>query len=361
MLLVTRPVIETLEEDDTRGRFLIGPLERGFGHTLGNSLRRTLLSSIPGAAVTQIQLDGAIHEFSVIEGVVEDVSDIILNLKDLVIKVPDDFEEMQIEVEQAGPAKITGSIIATDDAIEVMNPDLHIATVNSGCVFSGLLTIARGRGYRQSGPAGSVSTDGVVPIDAIFSPIRRVTLAVEETSGGQDQLILDITTDQTLTPSDAVASAASTLISLLGVVEAISQEYPQVQVEHMAALAAASSEPDIRPIEELHLSERAQNCLHRAQINTIGELASKTPKELLKITNFGEKSLKEVQEAMARHNLSLVEDFDLSDLAASGFASDSDEFSGEVGGSFTSEAKVDGDFDSSELDDEEAYFEDKKK
>ncbi len=356
MLLLSRPVIETLEENDTRGRFLIGPLERGFGHTLGNSLRRTLLSSIPGAAVTQIQLDGAIHEFSVVEGVTEDVSDIVLNLKDLVLKVPEDFEELEIEIEEHGPTDITGSIFAQSPDIEVINPELHIATVNSGCVLSGFVTISRGRGYRQAGHAGSESTEGVIPIDAIFSPIRRVTFVVEETSGGNDQLILDVTTDRTLTPSDAIASAASTLISLLGVIEAISEEYPQVQVEHMAALVAASSEPDNRPIEELRLSERAQNCLRRAQINTIGELASQTPKQLLKITNFGEKSLREVKEAMARYDLSLVEDFGVGDLSGDGYSSSSEEYSGEVSGSYSSEVASGTDFDESELDDEDAFF-----
>ena len=359
MLLLSRPVIETLEEDDTQGRFLIGPLERGFGHTLGNSLRRTLLSSIPGAAITKIQMDGAIHEFSVIDGVVEDVSEIILNLKDLVLKVPEEFEERELEVSVSGPAEVTGSSLlkgADDSDIEIMNPDLHIATVNSGCTLSGFITISRGRGFRQAGHAGPESTEGVVPVDAIFSPIRRVTFVVEETSGGDDQLIVDITTDETVSPSQAIASAASTLISLLGVVEGISEEYPQVGVEHMAALAAASSEPDNRPVEDLHLSERAQNCLRRAQINTIGELASRTPKQLMSITNFGEKSLREVKEAMAKHNLSLVEDIDIGSF--SGEAGEgSEEFAGEFIGSFSSEPTgEDDDFDESQLDDEEAFF-----
>ena len=312
MLLLSRPTIETLEEDDSRGRFVIGPLERGFGHTLGNSLRRTLLSSIPGAAVTQVKLEGAIHEFGTIEGVVEDVSDIILNFKDLVLKVPEDAEDIKIPIDAAGPASVSGEILTknSDIDIEVVNPDLHIATVNNKSAFSGEVTISRGRGYLQAGPAGPASTDGVIPIDAIFSPIRRVTFVVEETADGSDQLILDVTTDMTLQPSEAVASAAGTLRSLLGVIEGIADEFPQVQVEQVAAMAAAEELADRRPIEELQLSERAQNCLKRAQINTIGELIGSTPKELLLITNFGEKSLREVQEVLAAHELSLVESLD---------------------------------------------------
>lgn len=310
MLLLSRPTIETLEEDDSRGRFVIGPLERGFGHTLGNSLRRTLLSSIPGAAVTQVKLEGATHEFGTIEGVVEDVSDIILNFKDLVLKVPEDAEDIEVEIEETGPASVSGETLAKNSDIEVVNPDLHIATVNSKSALSGVVTISRGRGYLQAGPAGPASTDGVIPIDAIFSPIRRVTFVVEETADGSDQLILDVTTDMTLQPSEAVASAAGTLRSLLGVIEGITDEFPQVQVEQVAAMAAAEELADRRPIEELQLSERAQNCLKRAQINTIGELIGSTPKELLLITNFGEKSLREVQEVLAAHELSLVESLD---------------------------------------------------
>ena len=316
MLLLSRPTIETLEEDDSRGRFVIGPLERGFGHTLGNSLRRTLLSSIPGAAVTQVQLDGAIHEFGTIEGVVEDVSDIILNFKDLVLKIPEDAEEIVIEIDETGPASISGDILAKNSDIEVVNPDLHIATVNNNSALSGAVTISHGRGYTQAGPAGPASTDGVIPIDAIFSPIRRVTFVVEETADGSDQLILDVTTDKTLQPSEAVASAAGTLRSLLGVIEGIADEFPQVQVEQVVAMAAAEELVDRRLIEELKLSERSQNCLKRAHINTIGELIGHTPKELLGITNFGEKSLREVQEVLAAHELSLVESLDDSMIGA---------------------------------------------
>ena len=328
MLLLSRPTIETLEEDDSRGRFVIGPLERGFGHTLGNSLRRTLLSSIPGAAVTQVQLDGAIHEFGTIEGVAEDVSDIILNFKDLVLKIPEDAEDIEVEIDETGPAAVSGETLAKNSGIEVVNPDLHIATVNNKSALSGVVTISRGRGYLQAGPAGPASTDGVIPIDAIFSPIRRVTFVVEETADGSDQLILDVTTDRTLLPSEAVASAAGTLRSLLGVIEGITDEFPQVQVEQVAAMAAAEELADRRPIEELQLSERAQNCLKRAQINTIGELIGSTPKELLQITNFGEKSLREVQEILAAHGLSLVESLD-EDAAFAAIEGDQDAESAE--------------------------------
>ena len=323
MLLLSRPTIETLEEDDSRGRFVIGPLERGFGHTLGNCLRRTLLSSIPGAAVTRVKFDGAIHEFGTIEGVVEDVSDIILNFKDLVFKIHEDFEDIEIKIDQSGPATVTGKVLASDSSIEVVNPDLHIATVNSNSTLSGVVTVSHGRGYLQAGPAGPVSTYGVIPIDAIFSPIRRVTFVVEETADGSDRLILDVTTDKTLKPSEAMASAAGTLRSLLGVIEDLAEEFPQVQVEQVAALMAAEELADRRPIEELHLSERAQNCLKRAHINTVGDLISHTPKELLQITNFGEKSLREVQEVLAAYELSLVEN--LGDSVAANQAGDGQE------------------------------------
>lgn len=355
MLLLSRPKIETLDETESRGSFLVGPLERGFGHTLGNSIRRTLLSSIPGAAVTQIQFDNAVHEFSVMEGVVEDVSEIILNLKDLVIKVPDDFEDCKIRVEEHGPATITGSIMTQESDIEVMNPELHIATVNSGCTFSGFITISRGRGYLQAGPAGAESTYGVIPIDAIFSPIRRVTFVVEETADGSDQLILDVTTDKTLSPSEAVASAASTLISLLGVVQAISEEYPEVQVQNIDEFVTSSSEPDDRSIDELHLSERAQNCLRRAQINTIGELISRTAGDLRKITNFGDKSLKEVEDVLAKRNLSLVAEIDTASLAGQSFISGADQYEGTVGGSYSADITGGGSDPTSDLDEEEDF------
>ena len=326
MLLLSRPTIETLEENDSRGRFVIGPLERGFGHTLGNSLRRTLLSSIPGAAVTQVQFDGAIHEFGTIEGVVEDVSDIILNFKDLVLKIPEDVEEIEIEIDESGPTAVSGETLRKNTDVEVVNPDLHIATVNDK--LSGVVTISRGRGYLQTGPAGPDSTDGVIPIDAIFSPIRRVTFVVEETADGSDQLILDVTSDETLKPSEALASAAGMLRSLLGVVEDLAEEFPQVQVEQVAALVAAEELVDRRSIEELQLSERAQNCLKRAQVNTIGDLIGLTPKELLQITNFGEKSLQEVQDVLATFELSLIDNLEEVAVAA-GDAGDA-EANGEV-------------------------------
>lgn len=306
MLLLERPSIETLEEDDSRGRFVIAPLERGFGHTLGNSLRRTLLSSIPGSAVTQVQLDGAIHEFSTIDGVVEDVNDIILNMKDLVLKLPEGSEELEVELDVKGPGAITGESLAKNLDLGVLNPDLHIATLNKGAYVSGRIVISRGRGYLQGGSAGPASTDGVIPVDAIFSPVRRVTFSVEETSAGFDRLILDVITDKSVSPSEAVSSAASTLRSLLGVLEDFTEDFPVVQVEQVRAFAAVGSGPEYHPIEELKLSERAMNCLKRAQIHTLGELVTQSPKDLTKITNFGDKSLREVREALAKRDMFLL-------------------------------------------------------
>jgi DNA-directed RNA polymerase subunit alpha len=307
MLVIQRPTVEAIDEEEgNRQRFAISPLEPGFGHTLGNSLRRTLLSSIPGAAITEVRFDDALHEFDTLPGVTEDVTDIILNLKDVVLTSTSD-EPITLRLDVRGPAEVTaGDIQATSD-VEILNPDLHIATLNAKGRLAVDLTVDRGKGY-LSALGRSSSTIGVIPIDAIFSPVRRVTFSVEPTrveqSTNYDRLILDIETDSSVSPRDALASAGATLKALVELVEQMSEEPEGLTLTEAAAAVATS--PDLElAIEELDLSERPRNCLKRAQINTVGELLQKTEDDLLAITNFGQKSLDEVIEKLDERGLSL--------------------------------------------------------
>jgi DNA-directed RNA polymerase subunit alpha len=307
MLVIQRPTVEAIDEEEgNRQRFAISPLEPGFGHTLGNSLRRTLLSSIPGAAITEVRFDDALHEFDTLPGVTEDVTDIILNLKDVVLTSTSD-EPITLRLDVRGPAEVTaGDIQATSD-VEILNPDLHIATLNAKGRLAVDLTVDRGKGY-LSALGRSSSTIGVIPIDAIFSPVRRVTFSVEPTrveqSTNDDRLILDIETDSSVSPRDALASAGATLKALVELVEQMSEEPEGLTLTEAAAAVATS--PDLElAIEELDLSERPRNCLKRAQINTVGELLQKTEDDLLAITNFGQKSLDEVIEKLDERGLSL--------------------------------------------------------
>jgi DNA-directed RNA polymerase subunit alpha len=308
MLVMQRPTIEALgDEVDNRQRFAVGPLEPGFGHTLGNSLRRTLLSSIPGAAISTVRFDDALHEFDTISGVAEDVTDIILNLKDIVVRSQSD-EPVTARLDIKGAANVTAGDIEFPADIEILNPDVPIATLNGSARLAIDLTIEQGRGYVSSDREIETRTIGVIPIDAIFSPVRRVTFEVEPTRVEQstnfDRLVLDITTDGSITPSEALASAGATLRSLAELVATLSEE-PQ-GLELTDAVDVAASSPDLElPIEDLDLSERPSNCLKRAQVNTIGELLTKTEDDLLNITNFGQKSLDEVKQKLDERGLSL--------------------------------------------------------
>jgi DNA-directed RNA polymerase subunit alpha len=308
MLVMQRPTIEALgDEADNRQRFAVGPLEPGFGHTLGNSLRRTLLSSIPGAAITTVRFDDALHEFDTIAGVAEDVTDIILNLKDIVVRSQAD-EPVTARLDVKGAANITAGDIELPADIEVLNPEAPIASLNTSGRLAIDLTIEQGRGYVSSDRELETRTIGVIPIDAIFSPVRRVTFEVEPTrveqSTNYDRLVLDISTDGSITPGEALASAGATLRSLADLVATLSEE-PQ-GLELTDAVDVAASSPDLElPIEDLDLSERPSNCLKRAQVNTIGELLTKTEDDLLNITNFGQKSLDEVKQKLDERGLSL--------------------------------------------------------
>ena len=308
MLVIQRPSVEPLEDAGAnRQRFAIGPLEPGFGHTLGNSLRRTLLSSIPGAAVTQVRFDEALHEFTTLKGVTEDVTDIILNVKDLVLTSTSD-EPVTIRLDVRGPAEVTAADIQTTADIEILNGDLHIATLNKDGRLAIDLTVERGRGYVSAERNNTSPTIGVIPVDSIYSPVRRVTFDVEPTRVEQstnfDRLVLDIETDGSISPRDALASAGDTLRSLVGLVADMSDAPLGLELGEVGGSASGSPDLDL-PIEDLDLSERPRNCLKRAQVNTVGELLQKSEDDLLAITNFGQKSLDEVIVKLDERGLSL--------------------------------------------------------
>jgi DNA-directed RNA polymerase subunit alpha len=308
MLVMQRPTIESLgEESDNRQRFAVGPLEPGFGHTLGNSLRRTLLSSIPGAAITTARFDDSLHEFDTIPGVAEDVTDIILNLKDIVVtSVSDDAVTMRLDARGAGV--VTAGDIECPSDVEVLNKDLPIATLNSKGRLAIDLTVEQGRGYMSSNREDDNRVIGVIPIDAIFSPVRRVSFTVEPTrveqSTNYDRLVIEIETDGSIAPSDALASAGATLRSLVDLVATMADEPRGLELGELIDATVSSPDLDL-PIEDLDLSERPNNCLKRAQVNTVGELLTKTEDDLLNITNFGQKSLDEVKAKLDERGLSL--------------------------------------------------------
>ena len=308
MLVMQRPTVEPLEEaSGNRQRFAVGPLEPGFGHTLGNSLRRTLLSSIPGAAVTQVRFDDSLHEFSTIAGITEDVTDIILNLKDLVLTSLSD-EPVTLRLDVRGPADVSAGDIQTTSDVEILNKDLHVATLNAKARLAIDITVERGRGYVSADRNKKSSTIGVIPVDSIYSPVRRVTFDVEPTRVEQstnfDRLVLDIETDGSISPREALASAGDTLRSLLSLVADMSDAPQGLELGEVGGVTAGSPDLD-HPIEDLDLSERPRNCLKRAQVNTIGELLEKTEDDLLAITNFGQKSLDEVIVKLDERGLSL--------------------------------------------------------
>jgi len=308
MLIIQRPEIEAEEPEGNLQRFVIGPLEPGFGHTLGNSLRRALLSSIPGAAATQVRFDEALHEFSTIAGVKEDVTDILLNLKDLVLRCESE-EAVVLRLDKAGPGEVTAGDILTTADVEILNPDLHLASLNGKARLALDITVEQGRGYasvdKTKRPDAHI---GEIPLDAIFSPVRRVAFEIEPTRVEQatnyDKLTVEVETDGSITPAEALASAAGTLGRLMDLIAGLSEEPQALDPGEVAP--ATSVSPDLElPIEELDLSERPRNCLKRARIDTIGQLVQKTEDDLLAITNFGQKSLDEVAQKLDERGLSL--------------------------------------------------------
>ncbi|MDQ5815472.1 MAG: DNA-directed RNA polymerase subunit alpha [Actinomycetota bacterium] len=306
MLIVQRPQISEEEISVNRSKFTIEPLEPGFGYTLGNSLRRTLLSSIPGAAVTQIKIDGVLHEFSTIEGVTEDVTDVVLNLKELVIQSENE-EPSNVHLRVSGPAEVTAGDVELPAGVEILNPDHHIATLNKNGRLSMELRIEQGRGYVAATTAPKEAI-GTIPIDALFSPVKRVTYEVEPTRVEQmtnyDRLILDVETDGSLSASDTLSAAGSTLVELFQLFSSVGEGTgglvlgPETGEDEASGVMA-------QPIEELDLTVRSYNCLKREGITTVGELVEKSEDDLLEIRNFGQKSIDEVKAKLVEMGLEM--------------------------------------------------------
>jgi DNA-directed RNA polymerase subunit alpha len=306
---VPRIIHEELTEE--RGIFVIEPLDRGFGYTFGNSLRRVLLSSLEGAAVTSVKIEGVAHEFTTLKGVREDVTDIILNLKNLVCLLHGDSPEVEVRLEKKGPGVVKASDIEAPADLEILNPDLEVANLSDKGRLEVTLTIGRGRGYVPAElNRGPEHTIGVIPVDSIFSPVRRVSYEVEAARVGQrtdyDKLTLDVTTDGSVAPRDAIAEAAEILIRQLAIFTDIDKiEGFGEAMEVDAAEAPQAHGMENFPIEELELGVRSYNCLKRVGIETIGDLVSKSENELAAIPNFGKKSIEEVRETLQAHGLTL--------------------------------------------------------
>ncbi|ABW15366.1 DNA-directed RNA polymerase, alpha subunit [Parafrankia sp. EAN1pec] len=308
MLIAQRPSLAEDPISEFRSRFVIEPLEPGFGYTLGNSLRRTLLSSIPGAAVTSIRVDGVLHEFSTVPGVKEDVTDLILNLKELVVSSDND-EPTVMYLRKQGPGEVTAADIAPPAGVEVHNPDLHLATLNDKGKLEIELTVERGRGYVSAAQNKQPGQEiGRIPIDSIYSPVLKVTYKVEATRVEQrtdfDRLIVDVETKQSISPRDAMASAGKTLVGLFGLAQELNAEAEGVDIGPSAADAALAADLAL-PIEEMDLTVRSYNCLKREGIHTIGELVSRSEADLLDIRNFGQKSIDEVKTKLGAMGLQL--------------------------------------------------------
>ena len=308
MLIAQRPILTEEVVDEYRSRFVIEPLEPGFGYTLGNSLRRTLLSSIPGAAVTSIKIEGNQHEFSTLPGVVEDVTEVILNLKSLVLSSEED-EPVVMYLRKSGAGAVTAADIAPPAGVEVHNPELHIATLNETGKIEMELVVERGRGYvsavQNKNPDAEI---GRIPVDSIYSPVLKVTYKVEATRVEQrtdfDKLIVDVESKASIKPRDAMASAGKTLVELFGLARELNVDAEGIEIgpspvdEQLAADLAL-------PVEELKLTMRSYNCLKREGIHTVSELVSRSEQDLLDIRNFGSKSIEEVKLRLHEMGLSL--------------------------------------------------------
>ncbi|KRN03116.1 DNA-directed RNA polymerase subunit alpha [Levilactobacillus senmaizukei DSM 21775 = NBRC 103853] len=312
MIEFEKPNIHKIDESNNYGKIVVEPLERGYGTTLGNSLRRILLSSLPGAAVTSIQIDGVLHEFSTVEGVVEDVTQIILNVKKIALKLNgSDDQEETMEINVKGPAQVTAGDIVTGADVDVLNPDLYIATVADGATFHMRMTADKGRGYVSADENKARNTDmpiGVLAVDSIYTPIERVNYQVENARVGQradyDKLTLDVWTNGSINPSEAIALAAKILTEHLAMFVDLTDEAKNAEI--MVEKEETHKEKMLEmTIEELDLSVRSYNCLKRAGINTVQELNNKTEADMMKVRNLGRKSLEEVKAKLADLGLSL--------------------------------------------------------
>ena len=308
---IPRIVHEEINED--RGVFVIEPLDRGFGYTFGNSLRRVLLSSLDGAAVTAVKIEGITHEFTTLPGVREDVTDIILNLKNLIVLLHGESPEIEVHIAKKGAGSVTAADIQAPADLEILNPDLELAQLSDKGKLEMTLTIGRGRGYVPAElNRGPETTIGVIPIDSIFSPVRRVSYDVEAARVGQrtdyDKLRLDVTTDGSIEPRDAIGQAAEILIRQLAIFTDLENidDFRGGGAEDIAPEQSSSAGAmENFPIEELELGVRSYNCLKRVGIETIGDLVTKSENELAAIPNFGKKSIEEVKETLATQGLSL--------------------------------------------------------
>ncbi|MCD5423478.1 DNA-directed RNA polymerase subunit alpha [Limosilactobacillus fermentum] len=304
MIEFEKPNIHKVEETDNYGKFVVEPLERGYGTTLGNSLRRVMLASLPGAAITSIQIDGVLHEFSTVQGVTEDVTQIILNLKQVALKI-DSEDAKDLEIDVKGPAEVTAADIQGDGDVTILNSDLHIATVSDGAELHVKMTADKGRGYSSADDNKTRMEGlaiGVLPIDSIYTPIERVNYTVENTRVGQsndyDKLTLDVWTNGSLTPTEAISLAAKILTEHLTIFVNLTEEAQVTQV--MVEREETHQEKVLdKTIEELDLSVRSYNCLKRADIQTVKDLTERTEADMMKVRNLGTKSLDEIKLKLA--------------------------------------------------------------
>ncbi len=299
MIEIEKPRIETeeLSEDGSYGRFVVEPLERGYGTTLGNSLRRVLLSSLPGVAATSVKFDGVVHEFSTIDGVKEDVTEIVLNLKGLTAKIHGDGPKI-VYIEAEGPCTVTAADIKADSEVEILNPEMHIATLSENARFFMELSLDKGRGYVPADRnKQEINTIGVIPMDSIYTPVNKVNYTVDNTRVGQitdfDKLSLEVWTNGTISAEDAVSLAAKIITEHLNLFVNLSAEGAGADIMVEKGESGKEKVLDMT-IEELDLSVRSFNCLKRAGINTVGNLINKTEDEMMKVRNLGRKSLEEV-------------------------------------------------------------------
>ena len=308
MLISVRPELKEEVLSETRSRFVLAPLEPGFGYTLGNSLRRTLLSSIPGAAVTSIKLEGVLHEFTTIEGVKEDITEVILNLKNLVVSSQFD-EPVTMYLRKQGPGPVTAADIQPPAGVEIFNPELYIASLNDKGKLDMELVVEQGRGYiSAANNKASGGEIGRIPIDSIYSPVLKVTYKVEATRVEQrtdfDSLVLDVETKGSIVPRDAIASAGATLVELFGLARELNVNAEGIEIGPSVTDQFAAEQLSM-PVEALDLTVRSYNCLKREGIHTVGELITRSEADLMDIRNFGAKSIDEVKDKLASMGIAL--------------------------------------------------------
>lgn len=311
MLIQAQPKLNEEKINEQRSRFTIEPLEPGFGYTLGNSMRRTLLSSIPGSAVTSIKIEGALHEFTTLPGVKEDVTEIVLNIKEIVLSSDND-EPVVMYLRKSGEGEVTVGDIMPPAGVIIHNPEQHIATLNNDGKLEIELTVERGRGYVSAAQNKDPQAEiGRIPVDSIYSPVLKVTYKVEATRVEQrtdfDRLIVDVETKKAISPRDAMASAGKTLVELFGLARNLNVDAEGIELGPTETDAALAEDLAL-PVEQLDLGSRALNCLTRANIRTVGELVARSTSDLLEIRNFGSKSVEEIKERLASMGMSLKDD-----------------------------------------------------